>query len=159
MSDRDPAARHDLVTSGRTALQHPGFDAADGCSILSMAIDADLILIDPFAPFLWEEASIVLPQVGEVSRRLAIVVLVLLQEPLNADGRRYTALKAHHLAQSWALHCPPLQHTGVKGESHYAAEVLLVASQLLTLPAATVLQGQLERYAGRLTEVLGVPVR
>jgi hypothetical protein len=159
VSDRDPAALHDLVASGLTALQHPGFVAADGCSILPTDIDADLVLIDPFAPFLWEEAPIVLPQVGTASRRMAIVVFVLLQDPRNADGRRYAALKAQHLAHAWALHCPPLQHTGVKGEANYASEVLLVAPKLLEQPAATQLRRQLERYAGRLTEVLGTPVR
>jgi hypothetical protein len=159
VSDRDPAALHDLVTSGLTALQHPGFDAADGFSILTTEIDADLVLIDPFAPFLWEEAPIVLPHVGMVSRRLAIVVFVLLQDSMNAGGRRYTTLKAKHLAHAWALHCPPLQNTGVKGEANYASEVLLVAPKLLEQPAAAKLQGRLERYAGRLTEVLGAPVR
>jgi hypothetical protein len=159
VSDRDPAALHDLVTSGLTALQHPGFVAADGCSILTTDIDADLVLIDPFAPFLCEEAPIVLPQIGTASRRMAIVVFVLLQDSRNADGQRYAALKAHHLAHAWALHCPSLQHTGVKGEANYASEVLLVAPKLLVHPAAAQLRRQLERYAGHLTEVLGTPVR
>jgi hypothetical protein len=159
VSDGDPAARHDLVTSDLTALQHPGFDPANGFSILTTEIDADLVLIDPFAPFLWEEAPMVLPQVGTVSRRMAIVVFVLIQDPMNVDGRRYTTLKAHHLAHAWTLHCPALHHTGVKGESKYASEVLLVAPQLLAQPAAATLQDQLARYARRLTEVLEAPVR
>jgi hypothetical protein len=159
VSDRDPAALHDLVTSGLTALQHLGFDPANGFSILTTEIDADLVLIDPFAPFLWEDAPLVLPQVGTVSRRMAIVVFVLIQDPMNVDGRRYTALKVHHLAHAWTLYCPPLHHTGVKGESNYVSEVLLVAPQLLAQPAAATLQDQLERYTRRLTEVLEAPVR
>jgi hypothetical protein len=90
---------------------------------------------------------------------MAIVVFVLIQDPTNVDGRRYTTLKAHHLAHAWVLHCPALQHTGVKGESKYASEILLVAAQLLAQPAAATLQDQLERYARRLTEVLEAPVR
>jgi hypothetical protein len=159
VSDRDPAALHDLVTSGLTALQHPGFEAADGFSILTTEVDADLVLIDPFAPFLWEEAPIVLPQVDIASRRMAIVVFVLIQDPMNVDGMRYATLKAHHLAHAWTLYCPPLQHTVVKGESRYSSEVLLVAPHLLAHPAAAMLQDQLARYACRLTEVLEVPVR
>lgn len=159
VSDRDPAALHDLVTSGLTALQHPGFDPANGFSILTTAIDVDLVLIDPFAPFLWEDAPMVLPQVGTVSRRMAIVVFVLIQDPMNVDGRRYTTLKAHHLAHAWTLHCPRLCHTGVKGESNYAAEVLLVVPQLLAYRAAATLRDQLERYPHRLAKVLEAPVR
>jgi hypothetical protein len=158
-SDRDPAARRDLVASGLTAIQHPGFDPANGFSILSTEVDADLVLIDPFAPFLWEEAPLVLPQVDMASRRMAVVVFVLIQDPMNVDGRRYASLKARHLAHAWALHCPPLQQTGVKGESGYASEVLLAAPHLLTHPAAATLQDRLQRYAHRLTEVLEVPVR
>jgi hypothetical protein len=159
VSDRDPAALHDLVTSGLTPLQHPGFDPANGFSILTTEIDVDVVLIDPFASFLWEEAPMVLPQVGTVSQRRAIVVFVLIQDPMNVDGRRYTTLKSHHLAHAWTLSCPPLQHTGVKDESGYSSEVLLVAPQLLAQPTAAMLQDQLARYARRLTEVLEVPVR
>jgi hypothetical protein len=159
VSDDDPAALHDLVTSGLTPLQHPGLDPANGFSILTTEIDVDLVLIDPFAPLLWEEAPRVLPQVGTVSQRMAIVVFVLIQDPLNVDGRHYTTLKAHHLAHAWTLHCPALPHTGVQGESKYASEVLLVAPQLLAQPVAARLQDQLARYARRLTEVLEASVR
>ena len=159
VSDCDPAARHDLVTSGLTALQHPGFDPANGFSILTTEIDVGLILIDPFAPFLWEEAPRVLPQIGTVSQRMAIVVFLLIQDPMNVDGRRYATLKAHHLAHAWTLHCPALPHTGVKGEAKYASEVLLVAPRLLAQPAAARLQAQLARYTRRLTKVLEAPVR
>lgn len=158
VSDRDPAALHDLVNSGLTALQHPGFDVADGFSILMTDIDADLTLIDPFARFLQDEAPLVLPQVDIASRRTAIVVFVLIPDSTNVDGRRYAALKAQYLHHAWTLHCPKLYGTGVKGESNYETEVLLVAPELLVQPAAVALRGKLERYAQRLTEVLGVAV-
>jgi hypothetical protein len=159
VSDRDPAALRDLLASGLQALQHPGFDPADGFSILTAEVDADLALIDPFAPFLRDEAPLVLPRVDTVSQRRATVVFVLIQDPMDAVGRRYAALKARHLGHAWSLNCPKLPDTGVKGESNYETEVLLLAPVLLATPMAAALRDKLEQYAARLTEVLGVPVR
>ena len=89
----------------------PRLWSANGFSILTTEIDADLVLIDPFAHFLREDAPLVLPQVSTVSRRMAIVVFVLIQDPMNVDGRRYTTLKGHHRPRV----DPPLSEAATHG--------------------------------------------
>jgi hypothetical protein len=158
VSDRDPIALHDLVGSGLTELQHPGFNAADGYSILRTDITADLILIDPFDSFVSNEAPLILPEMSKMSARVAIAIFVLIRDLINADGERYVALKAQYLPHAWALCCPPLQHTGIRGEENYTVEVLLVAPKLLMAPAATWLREQLARYAERLADTLAAHV-
>ncbi len=158
VSDRGPCALHDLLRSGLAELKLPGFDAADGYSILETKIDADLILIDPFASFLSDEAPIVLPKISKKSADTAIVVFVLVQDPTDADGRRYAALKVQHLPHAWTLGCPPLRTTGVRGEGNYTMEVLLTAPKLLMQPTADTLREQLKKYAERLTDVFAARV-
>jgi hypothetical protein len=152
VSDRDPDARHDLGASGLTALQHPGFDPADGFSILAADVDADLALIDPYG--LCAVAPAVLPSIATASQRMAIVATVLLEDPMDEDARRYTALKASHLAGAWALHCPRLE-----GESLHAFEILLAAPRLFAQPEAAALRERLERYARRLSEMFAATVQ
>lgn len=158
MSDRDPSALRDLVQSGLTELQCPCFDPADGYSILRTEIDADLVLIDPFDSFVSNEASIVVPQISKMSARMAIVVFVLIRDLTDADAKRYVALKEQYLSHAWSLHCPPLRHTGVRGEGNYTIEVLLIAPRLLIQPAAASLRERLAKYAERLTDTLATPV-
>jgi hypothetical protein len=158
VSDRDPAALRDLIASGLGELQRLGFDPADGYSILRAQIGADLILIDPFESFVSEEAPTIIPEIGIISGEVALVVFVLIRDFMNADGRRYVSLKKQHLPHAWAVRCPPLLNTGVKGEANYTSEALLIAPKLLMQPAAISLREQLERCAKRLTEVLAAPV-
>jgi hypothetical protein len=158
VSDREPRALRDLLRSGLAELKLPGFDAADGYSILETKIDADLILIDPFASFVSDEAPIVLPKISKRSADAAIVLFVLIRDPTDADGRRYAALKAQHLAHAWTLGCPPLHNTGVRGEGNYTMEVLLTAPKLLMQSTADMLGEQLKKYAERLTDVFATRV-
>ncbi len=152
VSDRDPDALHDLIASGLVALQHPGFDPADGFSILATDIDADLVLIDPYT--LREDAPTVFPRVAVLSQRMAFVLFAVIQDPMNAEGRRFAALKANHLPHAWTLHCPRLE-----GESLNAFDVLLVAPRLLARAEAATLQDRLDRYARRLSEMFAAPVQ
>jgi hypothetical protein len=158
VSDRDPGALHDLLCSGLTELQYPGFDAADGYSILKTEINPDLILIDPFDSLVSREAPLILPEISKFSARVAIIVFVLIRDLMNADGKRYVALKTQHLSHAWSLRCPPLQDTGIKGEANYTAEVLLIAPKLLMQPTAALLREKLKCFAKRLSEVLAAPV-
>jgi hypothetical protein len=151
VSDRDPAARHDLVASGLTALEHPGFAPEEGFSILGTDVKANLVLIDPYT--LCEEAAAVFPRVAAVTQRMAAVLFAVIPDPTNADGRRFAALKANHLPGAWTLHSPR-----VEGESLNAFDVLLVAPRLLVEEAAAALQDRLDRYARRLSEMFAAPV-
>jgi hypothetical protein len=101
---------------------------------------------------------LIIPEVSKLSARVAIVLFVLIRDLVNADGKRYIALKTEHLSHAWALHCPPLQHTRVRGEGNYTVEVLLVAPKLLMQPAAASLKEQLVGYAERLTDTLAARV-
>jgi hypothetical protein len=159
VSDRDPLALRDLMRSGLKKIQHPRFDPLNGYSILMAGLDADLILIDPFDSFVSTEAPFVVPKVSKTSASVATVVFVLIPDLWGAEVERYAALKARYLSHSWSLRCPPVRHTTVRGEAVYIVEVLLVAPKLLQQPAAASLRQQLERYAERLSAVLGERVR
>lgn len=158
VSDRDTMSLQALIKSGLSALRYPGFDPINGFSIVSTDIEADLVLIDPYATFLRDEAPQVIPQAAKASTRMAIVLFVLNLNPRNAVGQRYAALKRDHLPNAWTMHCPKLRSTGVRGESNYEAEVLLSSSDLNANPLAIELQAKLEKYAQKLTEVLGTHI-
>jgi len=147
-----------LIESGLSALRYPGFDPINGFSIVSTDIEADLVLIDPYATFLRDEAPQVIPHAVKASTRMAIVLFVLNLNPRNAVGQRYAALKNDHLPNAWTMHCPKLKSTGVRGESNYEAEVLLSSSDLNANTLAIGLQAKLEKYAQKLTEVLGTHI-
>ena len=135
-------------------MPFPGLYPINGFSIVSTDIEADLVLIDPYATFLRDEAPQVIPQAAKASTRMAIVLFVLNLNPRNAVGQRYAALKSDHLPNAWTMHCPKLRSTGVRGESNYEAEVILSSSDLNANPLAIGLQAKLEKYAQKLTEVL-----
>jgi hypothetical protein len=157
VSDSDWIARRDLVSSGLKELQYPGFDATDGYSILKTEIEADLILIDPF-DFLLNDLPVTLPQISQMSRRIAIVVFVLIRDLMNDDRRRYASIRATQLPHAWIFRCPPLRHTGVRGEENFTVEVLLAAPKYLMQTAAASLKDRLAGYADCLTDTLGSPV-
>ncbi len=92
----------------------------------------------------------------------AVLLFVLHQDPRSPVGRRFDAILNDRLPGAWRMTCPPLQDTGVKGESQYTAEVVLAASLLRDgeRPGDTgVLRRRLTDYSKRLAGVLGVPTR
>jgi hypothetical protein len=140
-------------------LAAPGFNPADGYSILQADIQGDLVLLDPFSDFLPRKARAVIPQIAEACQTIACVLFVLNLDPDNSVGRRYRDLRLQWLPDAWSLHCPTLPHgTNVRGESTYEVDVLLAWEPLLNHPHRNILRERLSRYAEMLTVVLDVPV-
>lgn len=156
-ADRDPAARRALEASGLAPLTATGFRPGDGFSVLHAELDADLLLLDPFADFIETEAERVLPAVAAAACRTAVVVFVPDPGPETGPGRRLRALKADCLTAAWSLRCPPLTGTPLRGESGHHSELLL-AAPWLDGPAAGALAQRLAAFVRRLARVLDAPV-
>jgi len=159
VSDRDPEAREALVSeSSMRSLVCPGFSPSDGFSILDADVEADLVLLDPFADFLKTRASDVIPKIADTSQRIACVLFVLNLDPSNRVGQDYQALRSAHLPTAWSLHCPKLLDRGVRGESRYEVDVLLAWEPLQNHPASGALRERLKSYADSLSEVLNTTI-
>ena len=159
VSDRDSEARKAFV--GDTSIRCvacSGFTPSDGFSILNAAVEADLVLLDPFADFLPKRASDVIPRIAHVSERIACVLFVLNLDPGNRVGQRYLGLRSAHLPEAWSLHCPKLPDHGVRGESGYEVDVLLAWGPLRNHPAMDALRERLKSYAHSLSQVLNAKI-
>ena len=109
--------------------RHDGYDAFD--AIASVAVEGDLALIDPFFDnFMKQRARTVVPQMAAMAERAAVLLFLLNENPRSPAGQRFDALLADLLPGAWRMTCPPLDSTGVKGESKYHSEVVLAASLL-----------------------------
>ena len=64
----------------------------------------------------------VVPQMAAMAARAAVLLFVLNENPRSPAGRRFDALLADLIPGAWRVTCPPLEGTGVKGESRYHAE-------------------------------------
>lgn len=155
MSDRDSEAREALAGDPSIhSLACTGFSPSDGFSILGAAVEADLVLLDPFADFLPKRASDVIPRIADASERIACLLFVLNLDPGNRVGQQYLSLRSKHLSAAWSLHCPKLPDRGVRGESRYEVDVLLAWRPLRNHPATDALRERLKQYAHSLSEVL-----
>lgn len=141
-----------------------GYDAYAALSRMVPRLgERDLVLIDPFAEFLRHRAGTVVPQLGALAKKAAVLLFALNLEPDNQHGRRFDALVEEHLAGAWRLSCPPLPPRGVEGESKYHAEVVLAARDLLPScrgeesSAVRAFRTRLAAYAEHLSGVLDVP--
>lgn len=161
ISDANDAALEDFAYSGRQflPLDAPGFSARDGFSALGCNLDADLLLLDPFAEFLPRSATSEIPRIAEASTNTVCVLFVLNRDPENAVGQRYRQLREQHLPSAWELHCPKLVGTSVRGESGYEVEVLLAWLPLQNHPERHVLEKRLRLFASAMSEALGAPVK
>jgi hypothetical protein len=155
-SDSDPEARHALAecNSSLQDLKVPGFSSSDGFSILGCDVDADLLLLDPFADFLPNRADREIPRMANIASRMACVLFVLNLDPTNCVGRRYCSLRSKHLPSAWSLHCPRIPDTPVRGESRYEVEVLLAWQRLMDHPHRDILRNRLQSYANCLSAVM-----
>ena len=158
VSDCDPEARHALEEKGFHPLAAAGFSPSDGFSILNAQVAGDLLLLDPFAKFLLQRASDVIPRIAKACETIACVLLVLNLDPNNSVGRRYRDLRSTYLGHAWSLHCPRLPDRGVCGESKYEVDVLLAWRRLADHPAGNDLQDRLDTYAQVLSKVLDTKI-
>ncbi len=161
VSDRDSDALEDLCDSGLVKLFYPGFDTKYGFSILDTNIEANLLLLDPFEDFIIsKDIEHKFQQIKKFSERMAVIVFILNKEPQNRIGKQYADLKQRYLSQAWTLCCPKLRDQGVRGESEYIVEVLLlIPASLRLLSQVRELRNTLKRYAQRLTDVLGASIQ
>ena len=157
-SDCEKETRQSLLACGLQELKRDGFKPQDGYSVLDCVREGEVVLIDPFGDFLPCYAKKNIPKIERVSKYASVVLFVLNLNPENRVGRDYRALKQKHLSDAWSLSCPPLENTGVRGESKCHVEVLL-ASPWLQTPSAKKLHCELQRYAAALTEILNDEVR
>ncbi len=160
VSNRYSDALEDLCNSGLVKLLYPGFDPKYAFSILDTNIEANLLLLDPFEDFIIsKDIEHKFQQIEKFSERMAVIVFILNKELQNRIGNRYADLKKRYLSQAWTLCCPKLRDKGVKGESEYLVEVLLlIPNSLRLLPSIRELRSTLTRYAKRLTEILEAPI-
>jgi len=159
VSDSDAEARQAFANDlSLRALACPGFSASDGFSILGSAVEADLVLLDPFADFLPKRASDVIPRIAEACARIACVLFVLNLDPNNGVGQAYRRLRSTHLSTAWSLHCPRLLDHGVRGESRYEVEVLLAWRPLRDHPGTEALRARLDTLAHSLSVVLNAKI-
>ena len=158
VSDRDERAFRELLASGLKPLRAPGFDPNDAYTVLSAAVPADLLLVDPLAEFLLRDAPRIVPKIAEASRKTALVLFALDMDPRNRIGRRYRSLKEEYLGGSWVARCAKLRGTGVKGESRYESEVLLAVPREIEKDVEHALAPRLSSYCERLSAVLGTSV-
>ena len=164
-SDKDQNTRKELADYGICELKREGFDAQDGYSVLDCVRKNEMVLIDPFGDFLPREVKAdsekqIIRKIARESKQknATIVLFVLNKDPENCVGKKYQQLKEEHLRDAWVLSCPPLEkNTGVRGESTYHLEVLLVSPRLKEANAKA-LHDRLRDYAKALTKILNVEV-
>jgi hypothetical protein len=160
VSDSDSEARDSFSECDPSLhdLEIPGFCSSDGFSILGSDVDADLLLLDPFADFLPKRARNEIPRIANASNRVACVLFVLNLNPANRVGQQYRCLRSKYLPTAWSLHCPKLRDAAVLGESRYGVDVLLAWQPLADHPKKDALRNRLRSYAGFLSEVLNTRV-
>jgi hypothetical protein len=160
VSDADGAARRAFAECGCPSkeISTPGFSSSDGFSVLSCDIDADLLLLDPFADFLRQRADEAIPLIPGFSIRAACVLFVLNLDPRNEVGRHYGELRSKHLPGAWSMHCPKLLGTVVRGEAKYEVEVLLAWASLGAHPRKGALRSRLASYAKCLSAILNTTI-
>ena len=170
-SDCDSERRERLRAAGLTILDEEfprcraGADRYDAYAafgeIVPILKDDDLVLLDPFREFLLHKARTVVPQVATAVRRAAVLLFALNLNPNNRVGRNFDALLEQHLPGAWRMTCPPVKG-GVKGESKYHADVVLIARPLVERDNSRdvqLLRRRLTDYTKHLAGVLGMPER
>jgi hypothetical protein len=157
VSDRESDRVRELVKSGLTPWTEPGFDPADGFSVLRGSLSADLVLLDPFGDFL-PQASERAPDIAAAARRVTVTLFAPNLDPRNRVGRLWSALVCREFPTALIGRCPPLRHSGVRGESRYQAEVLLIVPPGQLEEVQQELAPRLQRFCHHLGTVLGVNV-
>ncbi len=174
-SDRDQGRRKRLCEAGLRPLEEAfpqlgdpaGYDAYRALEVIGSATTGDdLVLVDPFDDFLRpdsdgsNQAEQVLPMLGQIADRTAVLLFALNLNPDNRVGRRFAELLRHHLCGAVAMRCLPIRGSKIKGESRYHADVVLAGPDLVGDPSeAADLRWRLELLARKLAEALGLSER
>ena len=140
-SDKDELARSALEASRIDLIEKviETYDPGDGFGILSKQYDGrfDLILLDPFGEFLRDEFSRNRTQTGHftsISRAVKrnsdlCIMLFVLDMTENYIHDIYLEEKEKLKDFSFSLRCPKLKKTGVRGETKYNTEILLISKR------------------------------
>lgn len=140
-SDEDKIARSDLEASriGLIETTFERYDPANGFGILDEQYDGrfDLILLDPFGDFLLNEFGRPENPTGHfasISRAVKrnsdlCVMLFVLDKKDNHIHDSYLEEKEKLKDFSFSLRCPKLKKTGVRGETKYNTEILLISKR------------------------------
>ena len=174
-SDSDEERRERLCGAGLRPLEEafpqlgePGnYDAYRALDVIrSETTGNDLILVDPFDDFLRPDADgnicaeQVLPMLGQIADRSAVLLFALNEDPRNRVGCRFDELLQNHLSGAVVMRCPPFRESKVNGEDKYYADVVLAGPDLVDDPVAVAhLRGRLELLARKLTDALGLSER
>ena len=174
-SDRKEERRERLRGAGLRPLEEAfpqvgepdNYDAYRALEVIGReATRNDLILIDPCDDFLRPDADgnicveHVLPMLGQIADRSAVLLFALNEDPRNRVGCRFDELLQHHLSGAVMMRCPPFRESKVDGEDKYYADVVLTGPDLVDAPVAVAhLRGRLELLARKLTDALGLTER
>lgn len=173
VSDKDMLRRGDLESCGFKLLdkKFPGkYNNQNGYCILrpEFARNFNLILIDPLGDFLTQYLDELDNVLAAVQRdpRLFVIVFVLdwwrNSAPADGSGRYRTHcnfMKRRQILDgvAYSLRCPMIENKhGIKGESKYEMEVLLVSEQIADGKCAA-LREELSDFAEEATKILRLP--
>lgn len=170
-SDKDEGKRKNLQAADVELIEkhHPQkFAPKDGYTILDIAENFDLILLDPYGNFLPQAVSgkgWLNQIVRKANEKLCVMVFVLDKYCKNDPIRKGGGYQKHHEDyEKWKkkneknilfLRCPSIKNSPVKGEK-YDMEVLLISKQFCQFPKeAEELWDNLSYFASDLSKVLG----
>ena len=137
----------------------------DGYAILgkkNWKRDYNLILIDPYSGFLWEEFRVPSPKhftkilnlmKGKGNEELFVAVFVLDKNKSNSVGKAFCKFKREELRGcSFSLRCPRIVGSNL-GESCYDFEILLISGQIAATECRC-LRARLTDFADKATRAL-----
>ena len=172
-SDCDEGRRRRLRGAGLRPLEdafpqlgEPGnYDAYRALDVIrSETTGNDVIMVDPFDDFLKpdvdgsNQAEHVLPMLGQIADRSAVLLFALNLNPRNPVGRRFDELLQNHLNGAVAMRCPAVRESEIEGESRWHADVVLAGTDLVSDPGEVAdLRRRLELLARKLADALGLP--
>lgn len=167
-SDASDIARADLMASfidddNMELLKAPDHKHEDGYSILGRAGEFDLVLLDPFGDFLYNEATSGFPKLKQIKsitetpapdgRDVCVAVFILDMRP-NRIRENYVKFKNEELGDiAISLRCPKILDDKVKGEKNYDMEILLI-SKAFANNGGWRLRASLEGFKNSLQEIL-----
>ena len=170
LSDNDKDARRNLENSIREydcmEFIAPRLPKDDGYQILYGDRDKnyDLILLDPYSKFLWNEfyrtdEPKIFRRILELIKNnpgLFVAVFVLDKNETTEVGEKFHNFKKTNLQnRAFSLHCPKFE-SDIKGESKFDSEILLISGQINEGKCGE-LRGRLENFAGEATGALPLP--
>ncbi len=173
VSDKDMHRRSDLEASGLFLLDEgfPNYDNQNGYCILSpdIAGEFDLILIDPLGDFMRDKFGELENAVQAVKKNpnLFVMFFVLDMQSKNtpqesrgiyAKHKRFMEEREKMQEFACSLRCPKITDSGIKGESGYESEILMISQQLQNSDTDA-LRENLRNFAEHATSILPLKER